>query len=191
MERNRIRIAVDFSSESMQELSPPNSQALLTLFLSKLLTYGFTRMFRSALYCLSQQQRCAFSLLSNKSRLNTGKLYSILYLPHTKLIINMALSPHIPTFCSIPTALKREIVTTLLFSLSPISQLYKSPGTVISGSFHTIIFNHIISPISKHQLSCVMQRRYSLQIATQFPQHRAFLIAQLVKNLPAMQETPG
>ena len=54
MERNRIRIAVDFSSESMQELSPPNSQALLTLFFSKLLTYGFTRMFRSALYCLSQ-----------------------------------------------------------------------------------------------------------------------------------------
>lgn len=82
--------------------------------------------------------------------------------PYTKLIINTALSsPHIPTFCSISTALKREIVTTLLCSLSPTSQLCKSPGTVISGSFHKIILNHIISPISKHQLSCVMQRSYS------------------------------
>lgn len=54
MERNRIRIAVDFSSESMQEPSPPSSQALLTLFLSILLTYVFTGIFRRALYCLSQ-----------------------------------------------------------------------------------------------------------------------------------------
>lgn len=112
---------------------------------------------------VSLSSRDVLSLCSQTSRdltLASSILFCIC--PYTKLIINMALSPHIPTFCSISTALQREIVTTLLFSLSPISQLCKSPGTVISGSFHTIIFNHIISPISKHQLSCVMQRRYSL-----------------------------
>ena len=115
--------------------------------LSTLLTSGFTGIFRSAC-TISLSNGDVLSKCSTSGDLTPGSFFPFWTCPpyqiHHQHCFIISSHPNLLSYfyCS---KIKREIVTTLLFFPSPNSQLYKSPGTVISGSFHKIIFAHVIS----------------------------------------------
>lgn len=92
MERNRIRIEQISHQNPCKNRDPSQLSRHFQLFLSKLLTYGFTGIFRNCFCTVSVTEMC-FLFCTQTSRdltLESSILFWIC--PYTKLIINTALS---------------------------------------------------------------------------------------------------